>query len=1213
MKKRISGLLSTILIFVLLFSSNLNVSAATNCSVDEAMSWLNGLVGTKVGTGQCVALIKSYYSYLGVSSVLGNACDYATNSLPSGWSRVKGGAPQKGDILVYTGAKYGHVAIYAGGTVSYHQNMAGQYVEKKTNWEYNKSWYSSAEGGTKSYWGYIRPNWKGDSPVVPDPPKQEDVPVPVASGFFAGKQIVAMSPNKISISSTSYVSAGDICILSDVNSSTGNCSVTYPSGSSDVFKTSNRKTVTLSMNNFISYNAGHKVQTVTAPSGLTVYPTSSMSQNGTNWALDAGDTYYTVNYVDGKTEILYYCNRGAHNGYWKLGWVYLDYCYLDLNGYLNNSSSGNIYGYGYADVIVNGNTIVKNATDFYQSYPYGSTYEIKNITALDGYQYNGVYSGATSGKIMGTTNVVLSFSKKPPTLTKIYVSADATKQEYYVGESFDKSGLVISALYSDGSITNVTNSCSFSGFSSSTVGTKQVTASYGGKQASFYVSVSEKTYTVTFYPNGGSTPTASKTVTHNSTYGTLPTPTRTGYSFAGWYTEASGGSQIISTTTVSITKDQTLYAHWAKETYSLIIRLYGGTWNGSTENQTISMAYGDSIKIPNPEKPGYEFAGWDMDFSGSGHKLEPYGIPVHNDPCFSNSGTLGIYNNAGNGAVQIEKVSKDSDFQMSSAYMMKITTSGTARPGLGGFVRTYNSKSGGVFYHVISAKIPVGYYIQRASNECGNGAKHEWLTSQAGTGKWETYIYKTTCGTTGTFSSFGHVFISKSISYLSEETATSPVTWYVGYSEIFDATGVNSSGNSLTMGTGSVYLHARYRLKDITLQIRPAGGTYYNVSGEHTENTNYTKLYGQKTEIGEVKRTGYQFVCWEIEGNGTIEPWGTPVSNKCPKFSDGNTLSLYNNAGTDAVNLEIVQKEATCPTTGANMMKITTLGTAQPGLGGFADFANSKSGGVFYHILTAKIPEGYYLHKISNPCGDGSKQEWITANRGTGDWETYIYKTTCGTTGSFGTFGHVYISKFSSASDSLQQETASAPVTWYVGYSNVLDATDIDQQGNNFTFGTNNAYLQAMWNRNKYTIEFDANGGTGNMEKLNCRYDKERKLPNNTLIRAGYTFKGWNTKTDGNGSTYEDCASIKNLTTENNGNVKLFAQWEENPTNSKGDVNGDGEIDIADALLVMKHDAGLTIIDEAFQQAADVNNDGEIDIADAILIMKYDAGLINKF
>lgn len=134
-------------------------AASADVTVDQAMSWCESKIGKKVGSGQCVAFIQAYYTYLGKSPVSGNACDYATNSLPSGWSRVKGGVPKKGDILVYTGAKYGHVAIYAGGTTSYHQNMSGQYVEKKTSWNYDKSWYSSAEGGTKSYWGYIRPTF----------------------------------------------------------------------------------------------------------------------------------------------------------------------------------------------------------------------------------------------------------------------------------------------------------------------------------------------------------------------------------------------------------------------------------------------------------------------------------------------------------------------------------------------------------------------------------------------------------------------------------------------------------------------------------------------------------------------------------------------------------------------------------------------------------------------------------------------------------------------------------------------------------------------------------------------------------------------------------------------------------------------------------------------------------------------------------------------
>ena len=151
-----------VLFLSMLAMSSIKYDSVNAASVSDAMGWCESLINKKVGSGQCVALIESYYEYLGKSRSYGNACDYATNTLPSGWSRVKGGVPQAGDVLVYVGAKYGHVAIYAGGTTSYHQNMRGLYVEKKTNWTYNKSWYSSAEGGTKSYWGYIRPNFGSD-------------------------------------------------------------------------------------------------------------------------------------------------------------------------------------------------------------------------------------------------------------------------------------------------------------------------------------------------------------------------------------------------------------------------------------------------------------------------------------------------------------------------------------------------------------------------------------------------------------------------------------------------------------------------------------------------------------------------------------------------------------------------------------------------------------------------------------------------------------------------------------------------------------------------------------------------------------------------------------------------------------------------------------------------------------------------------------------
>ena len=71
------------------------------------------------------------------------------------------------------------------------------------------------------------------------------------------------------------------------------------------------------------------------------------------------------------------------------------------------------------------------------------------------------------------------------------------------------------------------------------------------------------TYTVTLNPNGGSVNPTSTTVTYNSTYGTLPTPTREGYIFDGWYTAQTGGDKIESSTIVTTSaNNQTLYAHW---------------------------------------------------------------------------------------------------------------------------------------------------------------------------------------------------------------------------------------------------------------------------------------------------------------------------------------------------------------------------------------------------------------------------------------------------------------------------------------------------------------------------------------------------------------------------------------------------------------------------------------------------------------------------
>lgn len=80
--------------------------------------------------------------------------------------------------------------------------------------------------------------------------------------------------------------------------------------------------------------------------------------------------------------------------------------------------------------------------------------------------------------------------------------------------------------------------------------------------ASYTANATANRYTVTFNPNGGTVSPTTKSVTFNATYGELPTPTRVGYTFAGWYTARTGGAKVTATTVVKTAANHTLYAHW---------------------------------------------------------------------------------------------------------------------------------------------------------------------------------------------------------------------------------------------------------------------------------------------------------------------------------------------------------------------------------------------------------------------------------------------------------------------------------------------------------------------------------------------------------------------------------------------------------------------------------------------------------------------------
>ncbi len=89
-----------------------------------------------------------------------------------------------------------------------------------------------------------------------------------------------------------------------------------------------------------------------------------------------------------------------------------------------------------------------------------------------------------------------------------------------------------------------------------------------------------------------------------------------------------------------------------------------------------------------------------------------------------------------------------------------------------------------------------------------------------------------------------------------------------------------------------------------------------------------------------------------------------------------------------------------------------------------------------------------------------------------------------------------------------------------------------------------NLTLYAKWKANSYMIVFKGNKNTtGNMDSQTIKYGKSKKLSKNSFARTGYTFKEWNTKADGSGTSYKNQEEVKNLSSKDGDTITLYAQW----------------------------------------------------------------------
>lgn len=94
---------------------------------------------------------------------------------------------------------------------------------------------------------------------------------------------------------------------------------------------------------------------------------------------------------------------------------------------------------------------------------------------------------------------------------------------------------------------------------------------------------------------------------------------------------------------------------------------------------------------------------------------------------------------------------------------------------------------------------------------------------------------------------------------------------------------------------------------------------------------------------------------------------------------------------------------------------------------------------------------------------------------------------------------------------------------------------------------TGDMTVQAQYKPVRYTVNYDANGGTGSMPASTLTYDRPQALPAIGFTKAGYSFAGWNTQKDGSGKTFTDKQIVGNLLTHENAAGTLYAQWTPTP------------------------------------------------------------------
>jgi|GEM_PF-3647643 len=631
------------------------------------------------------------------------------------------------------------------------------------------------------------------------------------------------------------------------------------------------------------------------------------------------------------------------------------------------------------------------------------------------------------------------------------------------------------------------------------------------------------TYTISYNYASGSAGANTPTSGTFETELTIPNPSRTGYTFAGWTSSAGAGLNTStakygsssassgwngSATTYTKFKNLrstagtvTLTATWNANTYTIAYDYAGGTKGA---NAPTSGTYDANVVISNPTKAGYTFAGWTASGldttngkystnSGSTWTTWSNGATAINATHFKNlrnvSGTITLtatwtpitysisydYDGGSAGTNAPESAGYDTAFEVS-----KPTKTGYVFTGweITGF--TTGAKTGASSGSVTTTVV--------AETAYGAGASSYWFKFLRNTATDSVTLTATwTAANEVTFEMRGHGGDAPAIQYIEDGNPIVKPTpdptetgWtFGGWYDASNDTLWNFSTNIITDKT----LYALWTANTYTI-------SYNYVSGSPGANAPTSGTYDTELTISNPTRTGYTFAGW-------TSSVGAGLSTATAKYGSSSASSSWDGSATTYTKFINLRTESGTVTLTATWTKNTYTIAYDYASG--TKGANAPTSGTYDTELT-----------ISNPTRTGY--------------------TFAGWTSSVGAGLSTATAKYGSSSASSSWDGSATTYTKFI----------------NLRTESGTVTLTATWNANSYTVTLNRNNGTGGTGSVSATYGSN--MPSASMpTRTGYTFAGYfDTDATSGGTQYYNANGASARTWNKASATTLWARWTAN-------------------------------------------------------------------